>query len=167
LPNDSVCDDYTPLLSILADKKRVVVETKASVYEVRKSIEGMEYLQAQRFAACGIASLLFYKRLLLPTYGLISFFLWSRKMLRWCLPFFSIILLILTSISVVKMSMIGLFSASIWTLLFIGALAWNLGFSFKPFHSAYIFIRLHISLIMAWLHTIHKKQSAVWERPTA
>lgn len=49
------------------------------MYEVRKSIKGMEYLQAQRFAACGIASLLFYKKLLLPTYGLISFFCGQEK----------------------------------------------------------------------------------------
>lgn len=167
LPNDRVCDDYMPLLTILLQKKRVIAEQYARVIEVRSALPGMEFIQAQRFAACGIASVLEASPLLSPRYGLVSLFLWSRKMLRWLMPVF-LLLALLSSIA-------GMFLGSIICTGFIGAFAIVVMLSIPgffgvktiPMRQACIFVRITISLIRAWFHILGSNPSAAWERPTA
>jgi glycosyltransferase involved in cell wall biosynthesis len=165
LPNDQVCDDYMPILGILLARKKVIMEPGAHVVEIRIPPEGGQFQQAQRFAACGIASVLHAKQLLSPGYGWVALFLWSRKMLRWLLPFMLLFLLLLSGIGAYLGSMfcMGLISFMLMpVLLGLPALA---GINIFPFRQAYIFLRLNGSLIAAWAHILRQKQSALWERP--
>ena len=167
LPNDNVCDDYMPILNILLKKKRVIAEKNAGAIEVRKPQPGMEFTQAQRFASCGMASVRQAWKLLLPSYGLVSLFLWSRKIMRWLLPMFLIVAIISGIIGTLQGNSLSTAFILICTCFVFLSLPGYFGISIFPIRQAYIFVKVTISLIRAWMHFLGSNPSATWERPVA
>ena len=167
LPNDNVCDDYMPILNILLQKKRVIAERNAGAIEVRKPQPGMEFTQAQRFASCGMASVKQAWKLLLPTYGLVSLFLWSRKIMRWLLPVFLIIAMIAGMLGALQGNIVSMAFVLACACFVLLSLPGFFGISIFPIRQAYIFVRVNLSLIRAWMHFLGSNPSATWERPVA
>ena len=126
LPSDKVCDDYMPLLDSIALRKRVIFLSEAVVNEVRRKSLNNEISRRIRFTAGAMSTVWHAKKLLLPNYGWISFFLFSHKIVRWLTPVFMIGLLatslILPSQSPLKMPAIIIQSA----LYFIALIGWIL-----------------------------------------
>ena len=164
LPNDKVCDDYMPILHVLLAHKRVIADPHACAYEIRISSPGMEFKQAKRFAACGMATVGEADALLSPKYGLISLFLWSRKMLRWLMPFFYILALCTSFLAWHKGSMIGMIILHCLIGIMIISIPGFLGIRIMPIRQACIFVRLQLSLLGAWLHVFRSNASSTWER---
>jgi cellulose synthase/poly-beta-1,6-N-acetylglucosamine synthase-like glycosyltransferase len=164
LPNEKVCDDYMPILHVLLEKKRVIADPHAYAYEVRAMLPGTEFKQAKRFAACGMATVLEAKNLLLPKYGLIAFFLWSRKMLRWLMPIMYVKAIVFSYLAWMEDSTGGQYLFYLLSGIILLSLPGFLGLNFMPIRQACIFVRLQLSLLSAWMHVLRSNASSSWER---
>jgi glycosyltransferase involved in cell wall biosynthesis len=164
LPNEKVCDDYMPILHVLLERKRVIADPYAFAYEVRKMATGTEFKQAKRFAACGIATVLEAKRLLLPQFGLIALFLWSRKVLRWIMPITFLKALVFSGLAWIDGSLGGQYFFYGLMSIIVLSLPGFLGLRITPIRQACIFVRLQLSLLGAWMHILRSNASSSWER---
>ena len=163
LPNEKVCDDYMPILNVLLARKRVIADPYACAFEIRTSPPGMEFKQAKRFAACGMASVAEAEELLMPKNGLIALFLWSRKMLRWLMPFFYLLAISTSFLAWHEGSMIGKIIVHCLLGVLILSIPGFLGMRIMPMRQACIFVRLQMSLLGAWIHVLRSNTSSTWE----
>ena len=164
LPNEQVCDDYMPILQVLLEHKRVLADPHACAFEIRTSPPGMEFKQAKRFAACGMATVGEADALLSPKYGLIALFLWSRKMLRWLMPIFYLLAICTSFLAWHEGSIIGMIIFHCLIGLILLSLPGFLGLRINIIRQACIFVRLQISLLGAWIHVLRSNASSTWER---
>lgn len=164
LPNEKVCDDYMPILHVLMEKKRVIADPHAFAYEVREMKPGTEFKQAKRFAACGMASVFEARKLLLPQYGMIALFLWSRKMFRWLMPILYIKAMGFTLIAWMEDSIGGQYLFFVLSGIIVLSIPGFLGIRIMPIRQACMFVRLQMSLLGAWLHVLGSNTSSSWER---
>jgi cellulose synthase/poly-beta-1,6-N-acetylglucosamine synthase-like glycosyltransferase len=164
LPNEKVCDDYMPILQVLMEKKRVIADPHACAYEVREMKPGTEFKQAKRFAACGMATVWEAKRLLLPSFGLNTLFLWSRKMLRWLMPIIYVKAMAFSYLAWMGDSIGGEYLFYILSGIIVLSLPGFLGITIMPIRQACIFVRLQLSLLGAWVHVLSSNASSSWER---
>lgn len=164
LPNDKVCDDYMPILHVLMAKKRVIADPHACAYEVREMQSGTEFKQAKRFAACGMATVWEAKQLLLPSFGLIALFLWSRKMLRWLMPIMYMKAMAFSLFAWMDDSIGGQYLFYGLSGIILLSLPGFLGIRIMPIRQACIFVRLQLSLLGAWMHVLRSNASSSWER---
>jgi len=164
LPNDRVCDDYMPILHVLMEKKRVIADPHACAFEVREMQPGTEFKQAKRFAACGMASVLEARKLLLPQYGMIALFLWSRKMFRWLMPILYMKAMGFALIAWMEDSIGGQYLFFVLSGIIVLSIPGFLGIRIMPIRQACMFVRLQISLLGAWLHVLGSNASSSWER---
>lgn len=164
LPNDKVCDDYMPILQVLMERKRVIADPHACAYEVREMQSGTEFKQAKRFAACGMATVWEAKQLLLPSFGLIALFLWSRKMLRWLMPIIYIKAMAFSYLAWMDDSIVGQYLFYGLSGIILISLPGFLGIHIMPIRQACIFVRLQLSLLGAWMHVLRSNASSSWER---
>ena len=164
LPNEKVCDDYMPILHVLMEKKRVIADPHAHAFEVRELKPGTEFKQAKRFAACGMATVWEARKLLLPHYGLIAFFLWSHKMVRWLMPIIYLKAMGFACIAWMEQSVGGQYLFYALSGIIVLSLPGFLGIRIMPIRQACIFVRLQLSLLGAWLHVLKSNASSSWER---
>lgn len=164
LPNDKVCDDYMPILQVLMENKRVIADPHATAYEVREMKPGTEFKQAKRFAACGMATVWEARKLLLPRYGLIALFLWSRKMLRWLMPIIFVKAMVFSYMAWMENSAIGQYLFYVLSGIILLSIPGFLGIRIMPIRQACIFVRLQLSLLGAWMHVLRSNASSSWER---
>lgn len=164
LPNEQVCDDYMPILHVLLEHKRVLADPHACAYEIRTSPPGMEFKQAKRFAACGMATVGEADALLSPKYGLIALFLWSRKMLRWLMPIFYLLAICTSFLAWHEGSNIGMIIFHCLLGVILLSIPGFLGLRIIIIRQACIFVRLQMSLLGAWIHVLRSNASSTWER---
>lgn len=164
LPNDRVCDDYMPILHVLMEKKRVIADPHACAFEVREMKPGTEFKQAKRFAACGMASVFEARKLLLPQYGMIALFLWSRKMFRWLMPILYMKAIGFALIAWMEDSIGGQYLFFVLSGIILLSIPGFLGIRIMPIRQACMFVRLQMSLLGAWLHVLGSNASSSWER---
>lgn len=167
LPNDMVCDDYTPILNVALAGKRVIFDGNSSVREVRgKSLSG-EFGRRIRMTAGGMAAVWDARALLKPRYGWVSYFLWSHKVIRWLSPVFLIGLLISTAL-MPSGSTLFIFFAAIQVILFSGGLAgwilkkYSIG---KLFRFQVFFLTMNIGFLLGIYKFLQGTPTARWERP--
>jgi cellulose synthase/poly-beta-1,6-N-acetylglucosamine synthase-like glycosyltransferase len=92
---DSACSDLVEPLEIVKLGYRVAFEDRALAYEETTKSAGEEFGMRVRVAARGMRGVLSVSELLkIWRYGWISFQLISHKVLRWCLPFLLLLLLL-------------------------------------------------------------------------
>ncbi|MFZ9978253.1 MAG: glycosyltransferase, partial [Candidatus Kapaibacteriota bacterium] len=147
LPNDRVCDDYMPILHVLMEKKRVIADPHACAFEVREMKPGTEFKQAKRFAACGMASVFEARKLLLPQYGMIALFLWSRKMFRWLMPILYMKAMGFALIAWMEDSIGGQYLFFVLSGIIVLSIPGFLGIRIMPIRQACMFVRLQMSLL--------------------
>jgi len=166
IPNSTVCDDFYHILSIISKKKRVIFDTDTYIYEVRDKSLSDEFFRRKRLTSGGLATMYYFKKLFLPQYGLIPFFLISHKLSKWLSPFYLIILFISTLLlndSLYKeILMMG------QVILYISALiAWFLektNFKIFIFKIPLFFVSMNLSLLLGWFRFFSGKQNAIWDR---
>ncbi|MES2766456.1 MAG: glycosyltransferase [Bacteroidota bacterium] len=166
LPNDSVCDDYLPLLRVAQRRKRILYSPSAHIVEIREKDTSYEFGRIIRFTSGGLAALREIKSLLLPHYGWVSFFLWSHKILRWISPFFLCLLFIASAIAAFKSPFIMiLFSvqAAFYTLAFLGWLAERNGRESSVLKLCYFFFVMNISMMIGIYQFLQNTSTDSWE----
>lgn len=91
LPASVIVEDFVLTLRILEKGWRVRFEPQARATEPPCPTSRAEMIRKIRIGAGNFQALTLTSRLLLPTYGLISFAYWGHKVLRWMVSFFFII----------------------------------------------------------------------------
>ena len=107
LTNSRVADDWAHLLSVMATRKRVVLVPHANAHELRSVEFAQEIRRTIRTASSGMATVRQFASLLLPSAGLVSYFLLSHKIIRWFSPVFLIMLMVGTVMTVELTSVFG------------------------------------------------------------
>ncbi|HWP83090.1 MAG TPA: glycosyltransferase family 2 protein [Bacteroidota bacterium] len=162
----SVNDDFVIPLHILKKGYRVVYEPEAVAFEhVAGSVRG-EFKRKVRIGAQNFASVWLVKDMLHPKKGFPAFALWSHKILRWCVPFFLIILFSSSlALSLYDDSYRSLFWAHVvfWGLVVIGFTAeqidWNIGVGGFP----YYFVAMNAALFVGFIKFLAGVHTAAWE----
>lgn len=167
LPNDLVCDDMYILLTVVSKHKRAIFDKKTSVIEVRKKSLKDEMKRRVRLVAGGLSTIQARKELLSLQYGIIPFFLFSHKIIRYTSP---LILILIAIISILTFSSPILFFTLliIQGLLYFSALLGYLfekfGFEVGLFRFPLLFVSMNISILQGLIRFIQKGQNATWER---
>ncbi|MBM2814482.1 MAG: hypothetical protein HW421_1244 [Ignavibacteria bacterium] len=167
LPNDLVCDDMFMLMITNLKKKRVVYEHRAKVYEVREKSLPDERKRRVRLIAGGLETILQVKKLLLPGYGWVSFFLWSHKVLRWLSPIYLIVIAICTFYMQVFSIMWYFFVIGQILFYLSGIFGWlceKTGIKIFIFRAALFFISMNVAFLQGLTRFAVRGQNAKWER---
>jgi len=167
IPNDSIADDYYPIILALLKKLRVLFINEAEVIEVRGKSTGDEFNRRIRASSASMAGLWEGKKLLLPNYGWVSFFLWSHKILRWMAPVFIILILIFTFF-IKNHNIFFLIVLIPQICLYFGAI---IGFLFEKFSKRFFPVKIAVysvsmalGLALAICRFISGRKNAVWQR---
>lgn len=164
-PNDKVCDDLYSLLVTIQNKKKVIFSKKINIVDVRERNFGEEYQRRKRLVGGGLATIFSFPKLLSPTYGWTSLFLWSHKILRW----YSSILLLLAYIAsffildtAIGAGFMYFFTITI-VLSVIGYVLEKNRLS-NPLKLPLFFISMNIGFVEGIIQFYKKKQNAIWSR---
>lgn len=167
LPNDKICDDYYPLLYTSLKRKRVIFCDEAVVCEVREKSLSDELSRRIRLAAGGMATVWHNKKLLLPNFGWVSFFLWSHKVLRWLSPIYLIIIAIWTILFPEKTLIyytILFFQLIIYIFAFWGWLFEKMKIKFIPFRISLFFVSMNFGFLVGIIRFLLQGKNSIWER---
>lgn len=96
IPNDTYCDDLFFVLNTALKKKRVIYLNDVKTTEGRKKSLTREFNRRIRIVSCGMAAIFGMKGVLKPKAGLLAFFIWSHKVVRWFSMFYIFLLFIFT-----------------------------------------------------------------------
>ncbi|MGE5480608.1 MAG: glycosyltransferase [Chloroflexota bacterium] len=169
LPNDMVCDDFMPLLTVSLMRKRVIFDPAAKVLEVREKSLSDELARRARVASGAMSTVWAAKKLLLPNYGVYSFFLWSHKILRWLSPFFLIIILC-TNLFLLNHGsfFIATFvaQATFYALSLAGLVAEKFGKAPKALKIPAYAVTMNYGFLLAFHRFLSGKSTSRWERST-
>lgn len=165
IPSDKYCDDFYSILNSISKGQRVIFDDTNALYEARTSNFFEEFGRRKRLVGGGLATITHFKKLLLPTSGLIAFFLWSHKILRWYSSYFFFLSYILSIILV--HTYLGLFTSYIISILLILS---AMGYLFEkneyhnPIKLPLFFVSMNIGFIKGISQYRKGKQNAIWSR---
>ena len=166
LPNEYVCDDFTPLLYVSFEKKRIILEDRSLVYEIRgKTLKG-EFSRRVRMAACSMSSVWNARKIFSFKTPLAAFFLFSHKVSRWYVPPFLLIASIISFlfykeaiIPYISLYLIGI----TFLLIFVGWILEKLNIKCIIFRFAYVFFYMNLGMFFGVFKFLSKKQNSKWE----
>jgi poly-beta-1,6-N-acetyl-D-glucosamine synthase len=167
LPTDSpVMDDFYISLKVLEQRKKFIYDKSAIAREEIASDIKIEFRRRIRNNAIDLSSIKFIKELLKPKFGIISYGLWSHKIIRWLSPILLIILLI-TNIIIFNVclfySYLLLFQVLLYLCSYFGYLSTRMGIKFLPFTLCYYFVFMNLALLLGIFRFLRKKQPAFWQ----
>lgn len=125
LPADTINDDFVLPMMIVAQGYRAVYETDLHALELERVSLGMDYRRRIRIAAGNLQQVWRLKRLLMPQYGAIAFNFFSGKCLRVLMPYFMLMLLVLSLFlsgdswlwRVILLTQVFVYGTAIWVYL--------------------------------------------------
>jgi poly-beta-1,6-N-acetyl-D-glucosamine synthase len=167
LPSNSpVMDDFYISLKILEQKKKFIYDKTAIAKEEIASDIKIEFRRRIRNNAIDLSTIKFIKELLKPKFGIISYGLWSHKIVRWLSPILLVFLLITSIILFDKClfySSLFLLQILIYLCSYLGYLFTRIGIKFLPFSLCYYFVFMNLALLLGILRFLRKKQPAFWQ----
>lgn len=166
LPDDTVADDFYPLLICMQKRKRVLFIADAIVDETRTKSTEDEIQRRIRASASAMSALGYVPELLTFKFGWVSYFLWSHKIFRWMAPLFLFNILLLTPLIENTIILYVLLIVQIY--LYFGAF---IGWIFERNRINLILLKLplyalsmNIGFVGAFFRFISKKANSYWER---
>jgi cellulose synthase/poly-beta-1,6-N-acetylglucosamine synthase-like glycosyltransferase len=167
LPTDSpVMDDFYISLKVLEQRKKFIYDKSAIAREEIASDIKIEFRRRIRNNAIDLSSIKFIKELLKPKFGIISYGLWSHKIIRWLSPILLVILLI-TNIIIFNVclfySYLLFFQVLLYLCSYFGYLFTRMGIKFLPFALCYYFVFMNLALLLGIFRFLRKKQPAFWQ----
>ncbi len=167
IPTDSpVMDDFFISLKILEQNKLFLYEKTAIASEEIASDIKIENKRRIRNNAIDLSSIKYIKELLKPRFGIISYALWSHKIVRWFTP----LLLILLSVSNLYLAFYNTFflyllfaQITFYALACLGFISKKLGINLIFLTMCYYFVYMNIGLLLGIVRFLRKKQTAFWQ----
>ena len=165
VPGHRVADDWINVLRAVSDGRRVEYAHDAVTIELRPNTLGTEVRRTSRTAAGGMATVLYHWRLLLPSAGWFSFFLWSHKVIRWGSPFFVILLLVSLPLVFADPTVFGILfygQAFLYALALMGHAAARYGQHIPIVSQATYFVAMNWAFLIAWWRTLSQSSIDRW-----
>jgi len=166
IPNNLVCDDFFYVLNVIKENKRILFDTDTQIIEVREKSTNDEFNRRIRLVSGGLSTITLMKKLFLPNYGFIPFFLFSHKLSKWLSPFYLIFLLIATLFmpdtpfrEFLLISQYFLYASSL-----IAFLLEKTNFKLFFFKIPLFYVSMNISFLFGWFRFFSGKQNAIWDR---
>ncbi len=167
IPDDKVCDDLYRVFHIISLRKRFIFDTKYHVNEVRTKSLNKELNRRIRLVSGGLSTLKAVKQILSPSYGLMSIFVISHKLLRWLTPIFMTIFLV-SLVFIDRNSFLYYpliyFNLIVYGFALIGWLFEILKINFLTFKVFLFFVSMNIGFLLGIIRFCRNKQNSLWDR---
>lgn len=167
IPTDrAVTDDLYITLSILSQGYMFKYNGKALAYEDVASSIVSEYKRKIRFSATNFQTLFYFKNLLFNTNILLSFALWSHKIIRW---FTSVLLVLLLLTNILLFSegqyfkLLLYFQVGFYSSAFCGFLLRKTKIKFKVFTITFYFLMTNVAMFIGLIKFVFKRHTAYWQ----
>ena len=163
---EAITDDLYQTFAVLNQDYDFLYAFDATASEeVSKKII-MEFRRKVRFAATNFQTLKFFKCLLFRKNLLISYALWSHKIIRWFVPIL-LILLLVTNLFLINYSqlyyIIFIVQASFYISAFIGFVLNLLKVNIPFFSLIYYYMLTNLALLIGLFKFLSKKHAHAWD----
>ncbi len=161
-----VTDDLFISLAVLQQGFQFVYEFNSIAYEdvAPKIVD--EFKRKIRFSATNFYTLLYFKDLLLSKNILLSYSLWSHKIIRWFTP---ILLILIFSLNLALFNTNAAFKILLIAQLFfcflsgLGLLLRKINIYIPPLLMSFYFLMTNIALLIGLIKFLSGKQTAFWQ----
>ena len=166
IPSDyAVMDDFYISLKVLENKKAFLYEKDAIAEEFVAPTVKAEFNRKIRNNSIMMSSIRAIKNLLNPKFGLISYALWSHKIIRWFSPVLLIILFISNLFLVRNYIFFEVFFFIQFAFYLIGLIGYILerfNIYLKPINLCYYFAMTNTAMLIGIIKFLQNKQTAFW-----
>lgn len=161
-----VTDDFFVSLMVIKQGYKFKYEKEAIAIEEISTDLKIEFKRKVRIAATNYQTIYFFRDLLFNKNLLITYAIWSHKILRWFIPFILFFLLI------INLFLIGyneFFKWTFWTQIIfyisgiIGYILIKLKIRIKILSLITYFISTNLALIIGFIKFLKRKHSVIWE----
>ncbi len=164
--NKAVTDDLFVPLSILNQGYQFIYDINSIGYEEVSHQLIHEYKRKERFAATNFQTIGYFKNLLFNKNILLSFSLWSHKILRWFTPIFFIVILITNLLLFPYNEVFKILiyiQLAFYLLAVFGFLLKNIKIKIIIFTVPFYFALANIALFIGLIKFVFKKHTAYWQ----
>lgn len=163
---EAVTDDLYQTFAVLNQDYNFLYTSEAiASEEVSKEIM-MEFRRKVRFAATNFQTLKFFRGLLFRKKVMISYALWSHKVIRWFVPLILILLLVANFLLINYSQLyyiIFIVQASFYISAFIGYILNLLKVNISFFSLIYYYVLTNFALLIGLFKFLSKKHANVWD----
>ncbi|MGH7491469.1 MAG: glycosyltransferase family 2 protein [bacterium] len=167
LPKDKVVtDDFLIPLNIVQHGFDVVYDAEAVVYEYAAPTLKLEFQRKVRIGAANFNGIREILPLLNPARGFVAFGLWSHKIIRWFVPFFLLIAL-LVNLFLLPQFLYQVTFAVQMCFYALAVLSWRLskfGRHASVFILPYYFVVTNLALLVGFFKFLTKSQKPAWTK---
>ena len=163
----AVTDDLFISLQPLTKGYKVIYNENALAFEPVGKNVSEEFNRKVRFSATNFQTLVYLSKLLSPLRPLTAYAFFSHKVLRWTLPFLTIILFISNLILFEQTEfykIIFFIQLGIYGFAFVGWILSKVKIRLIPFSLIYFFVISNVALFLGFLKFLSGKHSVIWER---
>jgi cellulose synthase/poly-beta-1,6-N-acetylglucosamine synthase-like glycosyltransferase len=161
-----VMDDFIIPLNIVKQGYVVRYEPQAKAHERPSNSVIGEFRRKVRISAANFYGLSEFSSLLHPRYGFAALALWSRKILRWCVPFLMIVMII-ASLFLAEQSRFFRLIAALETVFlasaFLGLILEKAKLRIGILGLPYYFVAMNAALLVGFVKFALGRQSAAWD----
>ena len=164
--NIAITDDLYQTLAILNQNFNFIYQYDAVAKEDISREIITEFRRKVRFAATNFQTLKFFHSLLFTKRFLLSYVLWSHKVIRWFLPVFLIILLISNVFLLDENKfyyIVFVFQACFYVSAMIGFVLSKVKINSSLFGLLYYYVLTNLALLIGLIKFLTKKQVYVWD----
>lgn len=165
-PDDKVLDDNYTILKVSDQGKRVIFDKENIIYEKRPKVLSDEFQRRIRIIAAGLSTFIYFKDFLFFKKGILSYFLYSHKIIRIFSPLYLILILIFSLL--LEHLQFGKVALLIQFLFYSSAFA---GYAFdllkakvRIFKIPLFYFVMNVSFILGIIRFLAGKQNSIWGR---
>ena len=167
LPTDKpVMDDFIIPLNIVKEGFKVKYEPQAVAHEIPSNSVSGEFRRKVRIGAANFYGLSEFAALLHPRYGFASLALWSRKILRWCVPFLMMVMIaasLMLAVDSQLFRVIVFLEAALFASALLGFVLERIKIRTGILGVPYYFVAMNLALFVGFLKFAFGRQPATWE----
>jgi cellulose synthase/poly-beta-1,6-N-acetylglucosamine synthase-like glycosyltransferase len=163
---EAITDDLYQTFTVLNQDYNFLYASNATAIEETSKEIMMEFRRKVRFAATNFQTLKHFKGLLFHKKILISYALWSHKIIRWFVPLILILLFVANFILINYNQIyyiIFIVQSSFYISAFIGFVLNLLKVNIPFFSLIYYYVLTNLALLIGLFHFILKKQAPIWQ----
>jgi cellulose synthase/poly-beta-1,6-N-acetylglucosamine synthase-like glycosyltransferase len=164
IPPDTIIDDFVIGMKAREQGFRVHYAEDAVAREETTESDKAEFWRRVRIGAGNFQSIALLNRLLWPGEGIFAFQFWSHKIIRWCVPFF-LILMFFSNLCLARYGdgyLVLLFCQALFYLLAIlGTTTKRSGLMFRV---PSFFILMNLAFFVGFIKYLFNFQKVTWER---
>lgn len=164
IPENLTSDLVLPLL-IVRKGYRTIFEKDAICFVKTVEQEESEFKRKIRTVRAGLFGIFYNRTLLNPVkYPKLSFFIFSKKILRWLTPLFLFLILITNILMVTTNHSIFLNTILVLQMLFYAFALCGIKFNAKLYQIPYRFSFLAVAAVIGWHQFVSGVNVEIWER---